>query len=90
MFESLYGKVGKSVRATETTDSDTPTPMPVLRAGAMQDFLKPFEYIMNHSKRPEIRDLVVNCFAQMVQAQVFPCVIRLACGSLRGSTVRPS
>lgn len=34
-----------------------------------KDFLRPFEYIMSHNKAPSIRDLVVQCVAQMVQAK---------------------
>ncbi|KNC76169.1 hypothetical protein SARC_11320, partial [Sphaeroforma arctica JP610] len=34
-----------------------------------KDFLKPFEYIMNHSKRPEIRDMIIQCITQMVASQ---------------------
>eukprot|EP00127_Corallochytrium_limacisporum_P003541 Clim_evm24s150 gene=Clim_evmTU24s150 len=34
-----------------------------------KDFLRPFEFIMNHNKKPEIRDMIVRCMAQMVQAR---------------------
>eukprot|EP01137_Pigoraptor_chileana_P033942 Opistho-2@25725 len=34
-----------------------------------KDFLKPFEYIMNHNKSASIRDMVVRCLAQMVQSK---------------------
>eukprot|EP00123_Amoebidium_parasiticum_P018333 comp24173_c0_seq4/m.44178 comp24173_c0_seq4/g.44178 ORF comp24173_c0_seq4/g.44178 comp24173_c0_seq4/m.44178 type:complete len:1844 (-) comp24173_c0_seq4:350-5881(-) len=34
-----------------------------------KDFLKPFEYIMNHNKNTDIRDMVVRCLANMVQGQ---------------------
>lgn len=34
-----------------------------------KDFLRPFEYIMNHNKAVAIRDMVVRCIAQMVQAK---------------------
>eukprot|EP00054_Salpingoeca_dolichothecata_P019245 m.119519 g.119519 ORF g.119519 m.119519 type:complete len:1767 (+) comp23182_c0_seq1:115-5415(+) len=32
-----------------------------------KDFLRPFEYVMNHNKDVSTRDLVVSCLAQMVQ-----------------------
>jgi brefeldin A-inhibited guanine nucleotide-exchange protein len=35
-----------------------------------KDFLRPFEYIMNHSKRPDVRDMVVTCVCQMVHSHV--------------------
>eukprot|EP01135_Chromosphaera_perkinsii_P000995 Nk52_evm9s156 gene=Nk52_evmTU9s156 len=34
-----------------------------------KEFLKPFEYIMNHNKSPVIRDMIVRCLAQMVQSK---------------------
>lgn len=34
-----------------------------------KDFLRPFEYIMNHNKAVDIRDMVVRCVAHMVQAK---------------------
>lgn len=34
-----------------------------------KDFLRPFEYIMSHNKAVAIRDMVVCCVAQMVQAK---------------------
>jgi brefeldin A-inhibited guanine nucleotide-exchange protein len=34
-----------------------------------KDFLRPFEYIMSHNKAVSIRDMVVCCVAQMVQAK---------------------
>eukprot|EP01134_Creolimax_fragrantissima_P004638 CFRG4638T1 len=34
-----------------------------------KDFLKPFEYIMDHNKSPEMRDMVVRCISQMVAAK---------------------
>lgn len=34
-----------------------------------KDFLRPFEYIMSHNKNVAIRDMVVRCVAQMVQAK---------------------
>lgn len=42
-----------------------------ITAVGAQDFLKPFEYIMNHSKRVDVRDMVVTCLAQMVQSHVW-------------------
>uniref|UniRef100_D8PRN3 SEC7 domain-containing protein n=1 Tax=Schizophyllum commune (strain H4-8 / FGSC 9210) TaxID=578458 RepID=D8PRN3_SCHCM len=35
-----------------------------------KDFLKPFEYTMVHNQNPEIRDLVLVCLQQMIQARV--------------------
>ncbi|TRM68092.1 hypothetical protein BD626DRAFT_480767 [Schizophyllum amplum] len=35
-----------------------------------KDFLKPFEYTMVHNNNPEIRDLVLVCLQQMIQARV--------------------
>ncbi|KAF9058169.1 hypothetical protein BJ165DRAFT_1334026 [Panaeolus papilionaceus] len=34
-----------------------------------KDFLKPFEYTMVHNPNPEIRDLVLQCLQQMIQAR---------------------
>eukprot|EP00123_Amoebidium_parasiticum_P018334 comp24173_c0_seq5/m.44182 comp24173_c0_seq5/g.44182 ORF comp24173_c0_seq5/g.44182 comp24173_c0_seq5/m.44182 type:complete len:1700 (-) comp24173_c0_seq5:573-5672(-) len=34
-----------------------------------KDFLKPFEYIMNHNKNPTIRDMIAHCLANMIQSQ---------------------
>jgi brefeldin A-inhibited guanine nucleotide-exchange protein len=34
-----------------------------------KDFLKPFEYIVNHNKSMAIRDMVVRCLSQMVLAK---------------------
>ncbi|KAI0032389.1 hypothetical protein K488DRAFT_78525 [Vararia minispora EC-137] len=35
-----------------------------------KDFLKPFEYTMTHNPNPEIRDMVLQCLQQMIQARV--------------------
>ncbi|KIY73726.1 Sec7-domain-containing protein [Cylindrobasidium torrendii FP15055 ss-10] len=35
-----------------------------------KDFLKPFEYTMTHNANPDIRDMVLQCLSQMVQAKV--------------------
>ncbi|EGN93072.1 hypothetical protein SERLA73DRAFT_172424 [Serpula lacrymans var. lacrymans S7.3] len=35
-----------------------------------KDFLKPFEYTMTHNANPDIRDMVLQCLQQMVQARV--------------------
>ncbi|KAF5364253.1 hypothetical protein D9756_000655 [Leucocoprinus leucothites] len=35
-----------------------------------KDFLKPFEYTMIHNQNPEIRDMVLQCLQQMIQARV--------------------
>ncbi|TFK75941.1 Sec7-domain-containing protein [Pluteus cervinus] len=35
-----------------------------------KDFLKPFEYTMTHNQNPEIRELVLQCLQQMIQARV--------------------
>ncbi|KAF8529196.1 Sec7-domain-containing protein [Hysterangium stoloniferum] len=35
-----------------------------------KDFLKPFEYTMIHNPNPAVRDMVLTCFQQMVQARV--------------------
>ncbi|KAI0065725.1 hypothetical protein BV25DRAFT_1850119 [Artomyces pyxidatus] len=35
-----------------------------------KDFLKPFEYTMIHNGNPEIRDMVLQCLQQMIQARV--------------------
>ncbi|VDB92083.1 unnamed protein product, partial [Peniophora sp. CBMAI 1063] len=35
-----------------------------------KDFLKPFEFTMNHNSNPEIRDMVLQCLQQMAQARV--------------------
>ncbi|EIN10767.1 Sec7-domain-containing protein [Punctularia strigosozonata HHB-11173 SS5] len=35
-----------------------------------KDFLKPFEYTMVHNANPEIRDMVLQCLQQMIQARV--------------------
>ncbi|KAH9954231.1 hypothetical protein BC827DRAFT_1262273 [Russula dissimulans] len=35
-----------------------------------KDFLRPFEYTMTHNANPEIRDLVLQCLQQMIQARV--------------------
>ncbi|CAA7259735.1 unnamed protein product [Cyclocybe aegerita] len=34
-----------------------------------KDFLKPFEYTMIHNQNPELRDLVLQCLQQMIQAR---------------------
>ncbi|KJA24651.1 hypothetical protein HYPSUDRAFT_65529 [Hypholoma sublateritium FD-334 SS-4] len=34
-----------------------------------KDFLKPFEYTMIHNQNPDIRDLVLQCLQQMIQAR---------------------
>ncbi|KAF9009101.1 hypothetical protein BDQ17DRAFT_1349527 [Cyathus striatus] len=35
-----------------------------------KDFLKPFEYAMIHNQNPDIRDMVLQCLQQMIQARV--------------------
>ncbi|KAL5527125.1 hypothetical protein ACEPAG_5916 [Sanghuangporus baumii] len=35
-----------------------------------KDFLKPFEYTMVHNTNPDIRDMVLQCLQQMIQARV--------------------
>ncbi|KAF6762645.1 Sec7-domain-containing protein [Ephemerocybe angulata] len=35
-----------------------------------KDFLKPFEYTMIHNLNPDIRDMVLQCLHQMIQARV--------------------
>ncbi|KAH8105989.1 hypothetical protein BXZ70DRAFT_998132 [Cristinia sonorae] len=35
-----------------------------------KDFLKPFEYTMLHNSNPDIRDMVLQCLHQMIQARV--------------------
>jgi brefeldin A-inhibited guanine nucleotide-exchange protein len=35
-----------------------------------KDFLKPFEYTMIHNDNPDIRDMVLQCLHQMIQARV--------------------
>ncbi|KAJ3811222.1 hypothetical protein F5876DRAFT_40048 [Lentinula aff. lateritia] len=35
-----------------------------------KDFLKPFEHTMIHNTNPEIRDMVLQCLQQMIQARV--------------------
>ncbi|KIL70092.1 hypothetical protein M378DRAFT_156145 [Amanita muscaria Koide BX008] len=35
-----------------------------------KDFLKPFEYTMIHNNNPEVRDMVLQCLQQMIQARV--------------------
>ncbi|KAF8076350.1 hypothetical protein FPV67DRAFT_1407470 [Lyophyllum atratum] len=35
-----------------------------------KDFLKPFEYTMIHNQNPEVRDMVLQCIQQMIQARV--------------------
>ncbi|TFK43562.1 hypothetical protein BDQ12DRAFT_596918 [Crucibulum laeve] len=35
-----------------------------------KDFLKPFEYTMIHNQNPDIRDMVLQCLQQMIQARV--------------------
>jgi brefeldin A-inhibited guanine nucleotide-exchange protein len=35
-----------------------------------KDFLKPFEYTMIHNDNPDIRDMVLQCLQQMIQARV--------------------
>ncbi|TFY76798.1 hypothetical protein EWM64_g7215 [Hericium alpestre] len=35
-----------------------------------KDFLKPFEYTMIHNPNPDIRDMVLQCLQQMIQARV--------------------
>ncbi|THV08590.1 hypothetical protein K435DRAFT_825040 [Dendrothele bispora CBS 962.96] len=35
-----------------------------------KDFLKPFEHTMRHNTNPDIRDMVLQCLQQMIQARV--------------------
>ncbi|KAI1789508.1 hypothetical protein LXA43DRAFT_892718 [Ganoderma leucocontextum] len=35
-----------------------------------KDFLRPFEYTMIHNSNPDIRDMVLQCLHQMIQARV--------------------
>ncbi|KAF7313766.1 Guanine nucleotide exchange factor [Mycena chlorophos] len=35
-----------------------------------KDFLKPFEHTMIHNNNPDIRDMVLQCLSQMIQARV--------------------
>ncbi|KAG6817461.1 hypothetical protein H0H87_008629 [Tephrocybe sp. NHM501043] len=35
-----------------------------------KDFLKPFEYTMIHNQNPDVRDMVLQCLHQMIQARV--------------------
>ncbi|KAH9844154.1 uncharacterized protein C8Q71DRAFT_819716 [Rhodofomes roseus] len=35
-----------------------------------KDFLRPFEYTMSHNSNPDIRDMVLQCLQQMIQARV--------------------
>ncbi|KAG6814203.1 hypothetical protein H0H92_000880 [Tricholoma furcatifolium] len=35
-----------------------------------KDFLKPFEYTMIHNQNPDVRDMVLQCLQQMIQARV--------------------
>lgn len=35
-----------------------------------KDFLKPFEYAMIHNNNPDIRDMILQCMQQMLQARV--------------------
>ncbi|KAI0650276.1 hypothetical protein C8Q79DRAFT_942938 [Trametes meyenii] len=35
-----------------------------------KDFLRPFEYTMIHNSNPDIRDMVLQCLQQMIQARV--------------------
>jgi brefeldin A-inhibited guanine nucleotide-exchange protein len=35
-----------------------------------KDFLKPFEHTMIHNANPDIRDMVLQCLQQMIQARV--------------------
>ena len=35
-----------------------------------KDFLKPFEYTMYHNSNPDVRDMVLQCLHQMIQARV--------------------
>ncbi|KAF8265707.1 hypothetical protein EI94DRAFT_1734979 [Lactarius quietus] len=35
-----------------------------------KDFLRPFEYTMTHNANPDIRDMVLQCLQQMIQARV--------------------
>lgn len=35
-----------------------------------KDFLKPFEYTMIHNDNPDVRDMVLQCLQQMIQARV--------------------
>lgn len=35
-----------------------------------KDFLKPFEYTMVHNANPDVRDMVLQCLSQMIQARV--------------------
>ncbi|KAJ7591093.1 sec7 guanine nucleotide exchange factor [Mycena floridula] len=35
-----------------------------------KDFLKPFEHTMIHNANPEVRDMVLQCLQQMIQARV--------------------
>ncbi|KAI0796813.1 hypothetical protein C8Q75DRAFT_710714 [Abortiporus biennis] len=35
-----------------------------------KDFLRPFEYTMVHNSNPDVRDMVLQCLQQMIQARV--------------------
>ncbi|KAL6299711.1 hypothetical protein BKA93DRAFT_741894 [Sparassis latifolia] len=35
-----------------------------------KDFLRPFEYTMLHNSNPDVRDMVLQCLQQMIQARV--------------------
>ncbi|KAH9938300.1 guanine nucleotide exchange factor in Golgi transport N-terminal-domain-containing protein [Fomitopsis serialis] len=35
-----------------------------------KDFLRPFEHTMSHNSNPDIRDMVLQCLQQMIQARV--------------------
>ncbi|KAI0774114.1 Sec7-domain-containing protein [Fomes fomentarius] len=35
-----------------------------------KDFLRPFEYTMIHNSNPDVRDMVLQCLQQMIQARV--------------------
>ena len=35
-----------------------------------KDFLKPFEYAMVHNNNPDVRDMILQCMQQMIQARV--------------------
>ncbi|CAL1701031.1 unnamed protein product [Somion occarium] len=35
-----------------------------------KDFLRPFEFTMSHNSNPDVRDMVLQCLQQMIQARV--------------------
>ncbi|KAJ3476149.1 hypothetical protein NLI96_g11367 [Meripilus lineatus] len=35
-----------------------------------KDFLRPFQYTMTHNSNPDVRDMVLQCLQQMIQARV--------------------